>query len=825
VAALVVASGCAASRAFNQGERAARAGDWDTAVSYYSQAVQKEPTSAAYKIALERAQLTASRAHLAKARDAEEKADLDDAAREYRKAVEFDPTNRRAAAKAVELEQKIRDKIESARPKPQIEQLKERARQTSPEPLLNPASRQPLKIDFAQGIQLKQILDFIGQTSGINVMYESTYQDQTTKSATDLEGVTLEQALSLVLTANNLFYKILNQKTILIIPDTPANRQKYEDQVIRTFYLSHADATEMLTMLNGILIGQGVQQSRPAIQINKSANSITIRASASMVAIAEQIVERNDKPRAEVVVDIEILEVDRTRVKQYGLNLSNYQIGVQFSPEGPPASTSTGTPTTTTTTATTGGSTFNLNTIMHGFSTSDFFLSVPSAVVKFLETDSQTKLIAKPSLRGAEGTKLTANLGDEIPVPSTTFSPLVQGGTGISPMTSFNYRSVGVNLEVTPRVTYDGDVIVDLMVESSTRESDVNVAGTNLPAFGSRKVTSRMRLRDGESNLLAGLLRDDERKSLTGFPGGIHVPVIQQLFSYNDNEIAQTDIVMLLTPHIIRTQGLTEKDFQGIYIGTSQNPAIGGAPPLIAPSGTEAAPASAAPPVTSLPYGAPGSALVGGAPVANPTPQGTPIIPPGSTPIPGTVMAPPPQAPAVPAPAPVQPAVTPAPAAPVPAGQPAPTPPPAGSAVAPPVVGVNTAQVLITPAQPEFRIGQGPYTVTISVANVTRVSTFSLTLTYNPAIVKMRSLQEGSFMRQGGVSAAFAHQEDTAAGRLDLAVSRAGDTIGATGSGTIAAVVFEPVAPGSVSFRSSGVASGPGGPITLQFAPATVTVR
>ncbi len=137
----------------------------------------------------------------------------------------------------------------------------------------------------------------------------------------------------------------------------------------------------------------------------------------------------------------------------------------------------------------------------------------------------------------------------------------------------------------------------------------------------------------------------------------------------------------------------------------------------------------------------------------------------------------------------------------------------------------SSAQVLITPAQLEFRIGQGPYAVTISVNNVSRVSTFSLTLTYNPAIVKMRSLQEGSFMRQGGVNAAFAHQEDTAAGRIDLAVSRAGDLIGATGSGTIAALVFEAVAPGSVSFRASGVASGPGGAIALQFSPATVTVR
>ena len=308
---------------------------------------------------------------------------------------------------------------------------------------------------------------------------------------------------------------------------------------------------------------------------NKDANTITIRGSASMVAIAGRIIENNDKPRAEVVIDVEILEVNRTRIKTYGLNLSNYQIGLQFSPEGAPA---TGTNATST-------GQFNLNTLLHGVNSSDFYASVPQAVVKFLESDSQTKLIAKPSLRGAEGKKLTANLGDQIPVPSTTFLPIVGGGPTQNPLTSFSYKDVGVNVEVTPRVTLEGDIILELSVESSTKGSDVNVAGQNLPAFGSRKVTTTMRLRDGESNLLAGLLRDDERKSLAGFPGGIHVPIIKDLFSANDSQVSQTDIVMLLTPHIVRSQGITERNLQGIYIGSAQNPVIGGAPPLLASTG------------------------------------------------------------------------------------------------------------------------------------------------------------------------------------------------------------------------------------------------
>jgi len=358
-------------------------------------------------------------------------------------------------------------------------------------------------------------------------------------------------------------------------------------------------------------------------------------------------------------------------------------------------------------------------------------------------------------------------------------------------------------------------------------------------------VQTRMRLRDGESNLLAGLLRDDERKSLSGFPGGIHVPIIKQLFSANESQVSQTDIVMLLTPHIIRTQALTERNLQEIYIGTAQNPVLGGTPPLIAAPGEASStqppvlesPAAAVPastqPITQMPYGSPGSQLVGGAPVGRPTPQGTPVVPPGSSPIPGTVMMPPagqPQTQAAPVPqaqapvAPVPQATT--PVAPVPEATPPPTagqqPPSSAASTGRPA---GAAQVVLTAPAPEWRVGQGPYTVTLSAANMPRVTTVTLTVTYNPAAVKIRSLQEGSFMRAGVSGTAFAHQEDNAAGRIDLTISRTGDIVGATGSGTLAALVFDAAAAGTVNFRISGVASGPAGSVPLQFTPATVTVR
>jgi general secretion pathway protein D len=815
------AAGCAAGRAYSRAERAARAGDWDMAVTYYTQAVQAAPHSAEYKIALERAQLAASRQHLDAAVEAETKGELDAAIREYRKVTEFDPGNNRASAKAVQLQQQLRDKLEASRPKPPVEQMKERARQLA-EPILNPASREALRLKFAANTNIQDILTFIGQASGINILYDRDVRVQQSPNPIDLDGITLEQALNIVLTTNGFFYKILNEKTILVIPDNTTKRGQYEEQVIRTFYISNADVAELAQLLNGVMSGPGVT-TRPLIQASKTANTITVRGSAALVAIAERVIENNDKPRAEIVVDVEILEVNRARAKQFGLNLSQYSIGGQFSPEGAPTATSSG----STGTGTTGGGTsstssglFNLNTISKGINTSDFYIGVPSWQIRFLESDTQTKLIAKPSLRGAEGKKLTINLGDDIPVPSTTFLPLVAGGVATSPSVSFNYRSVGVNLETTPRVTLDGDIILELSVESSTRGSDVNVSGQNLPSFGSRKVQTTMRLRDGESNLLAGLLRDDERKSLSGFPGAIHVPILKQLFSNNDNQISQTDIVMLLTPHIIRTQGLTERDFQPVYIGTPANPGIGGPPPLIAPSGDTSPGAPAIQPAPGQPAPPAGGAPGATRPPAPAQPGG--LV--GSGPVTGVSGAPAPGG------------LPPAAGAPAAAGQPPSPVPPSGVPAAPPRGAQPTgaapatapapgAQVIVTPPGTVFSVGGGPYTVPISITNVNRASTLSLTVTFNAGAVRVRSVQEGSFMRQGGSAVAFAQQVDPAGGRIDITLSRTGDTVGATGAGVLATLIFEAVSPGAVTFTPSGVASGPGGTIPLQFSPATVTVR
>ena len=829
----VVVSGCAAGRAFRRGQEAARSGDWDAAVRHFTQAVQENPNKPEYKIALERAMQSASLEHISRARDLEQKDQLDAALIEYRKALENDSANRLAAAKAAELEKTIRDRIEASRPKPRIQALREQAAARQ-QPMLDPSSRDPIKVTFANAA-LKDILKTIGDMTGINVTFDAQMRDAL--YSVTLDGVTLEQALQQILTANQKFYKVLDSRTIIVADESPVKRAQYDDLVVKVFYISHAEAQELSQTVSTIMrVPQMAMQ--PTLMPNKTANTITVRATAPVVDIIGRIIRSNDKPRAEVLIDVQILEVNRARAKQFGLNLNAYALGATFSPEVSPPNTSS-----PPTAAPASPPPFNVNTITQGVSTADFYMSVPTALVRFLETDSHTKTIAKPQLRGAEGTKLTLNLGDDIPVLSTVFGQAAAGGFASIPQSSFNYRSVGVILEVTPRVTYDGEIILELLVENSTLGGSIEVAGQAVPTFGSRKVTTKLRLREGESNLLAGLLRERDRKDLRGFPGLLRLPFFRQFLSDNDQQIEQTDIVMLLTPHIVRTHELTAEDLAPIYIGTQQNIGLSGPPPLIAPlpdaPAPAPAPAATGPAPSTTTPGAPAPGLPrppvsseAGAQAANRP------APPGTFPVP-TMPAPSPERPPTPATtAPAPGTVTPTEPAPQAAPATGTTPPagvptgttPRDAAVTPaptdPMSTATPAQVIVTVPGTVFQIGGGPYTVPISINNASRVSTLTLTVTYNPNVLRVRNVQDGTFMRQGGVGASFTPRIDAATGRVDIAITRAGDQAGASGAGLLAALLFDAVGQGGSMIQVSGVANTPdGSPALLQFSPVTVTVR
>jgi general secretion pathway protein D len=787
--AAALLTGCAAGRAFRRGEDRARVGDWDSAVTYYRTAVQADPDKPEYRIALERAMLNASRQHFDNARALEAKDQLDAALVEYRRTVEFDPTNTQALDRIVQLEKVIRDRIEASRPKPAIVQLREQARQVSPAPLLNQASRAPLDYNFKQA-SLRDILTFIGSATGINVIYDASFNDRPV--TVTLQG-SIEQVLNSLLSSNGLFYTVLDERTIVVAQDSAPNRLRYERQVALTIPLSYVDAAEISAMLTAITRTTTGVTIPPVIIPNKTNNSITVRATEPVIAVIRELVLTNDKPRAEITLDVEILEVSRTRTKELGLNLTQNQIGGIFSPEKlPPA------------TGTTDSQPFNVNTISQGVSTADFYLTVPQAIVKFLQSDVNTRFLAQTQLRGSEGAALELKVGADEPYLTTSFSPIAGGGANVNPLSSYTFRTVGINVRATPRlITDEGDILLELAMSNDTLGPARLVGGQLAPSFPTRSVTTKLRLRDGESHLLAGLLQDDERKSMTGFPGIVSIPILRNLFSASDDIIAQTDIVMLLTPRIIRTHEYTARDLSPIYVGTNQNFGLTGPPPLIA-----------APPVEPETIPTPGAEV----PAPSVPPQGLPVptAPPGGTP--GQVTTPEPQAPLqlpVPAPQPPQGQAT----TPDPQAQRDLTAP-LTTTLAPP------AQISVTAPAGEVRVAAGPYMVPIYASNVSRASTVTLTVTYNPAVLRMRTVQEGSFLRMGGMNVVFTPNTDAATGRVDLAFVRTGDTVGASGSGLLAALQFDAVGSGTSQLTISGVLANPsGGTIQAQFVPASVVVR
>ncbi len=828
----VIISACSTNRNYRHGEDAVKIGDFDTAVALFTKAVQENPDRPDYKIALERAQQAASNAHMDKAKTYEAAGDFDKAIYEYGKAADYYSGNRAAAIRRTELEKQQREKAEANRPKAPVESMRERARRETEGPLLNPASRTPLKFVVNEASPI-DVLDLIGSTAGINVVYEPTYKQamQSKPISLKVDGLSLEEVLNLVMTMTGSWFKVINQRTIFVMPDNPQMRSKYEDQVVRTFYLSHADATEVVQVVTQVARLQTAGAASIIAIPNKTANTITVRGPAAIVAIIEKVIQANDKPKAEILIDVEILEVDRTRLKTLGLDLSSYTIGAIFSPEGRPGTSSgTGTGGTAATPSTTAGP-FNLNTISQGISTTDFYLTVPQATINFMASDANTRVLAKPQLRGAEGDEITLNLGNRVPVPTTTFGAIGAGGINTVPVSSFNYQDIGINVKMKPRVTLENEILLEVEVESSTLGANLSVAGQSLPTFGSRKVHTRLRLREGEANLLAGLLREDNSHTLSGFPGLLRLPFLNNLTSKTDDNVQQTDIVMLLTPRIIRTHELTQENLSPIYIGSAASPGLTGPTPVIAAPLEENAPAApgagpgqpappgGVPPVAGQPATPAGVPPVAALPMQTPTATSTPGYPPSQ----------------------VQPTTP--PAATPPATTPPATTPPEGAAVVPganpprdtmaqapsqPATppGTAPAQIVVSVPSPEFRVGGGPYTVPISIAAASRASVISVTLTYNPATVRVNSVQEGTFMKQGGVTPTFTQRADPATGRVDISIARSGDPLGASGSGLLGAVLFDAIAPGPAPFAVSGVATAPdGSAVPLTFTPTAATVK
>jgi general secretion pathway protein D len=393
-----------------------------------------------------------------------------------------------------------------------------------------------------------------------------------------------------------------------VIPDTPAKRREYEEEAVKTFYLSNAEPKETADLLRIVIDARQIAVSAPN-------NAISIRDTPERLAAAGRLIEAIDKARPEVVVDTELLEVNRTRLNEFGLQLaSSGSAGIN----GVADVNKTG---------------LTLANLENLSATDVLLTSVPALYYRLLKSDQNTRVLANTNLRATAGLVAQTRFGERVPVPVTTFSPIATGGVAQQPITSYNYENIGVNIDITPRIHMDNSVTLTMKI-TVTSISGTGFGG--LPTFGNREITTQLRLKDGETNMLAGLIRDDEIKLREGIPGIGDLPGVGRLFSHTNNQRNQSDIILMLTPHIVRTLDLKEDDLRSFLMGRDLGTGVG--------SGLELPLPGLPPPTQAPPQAVP--------PQQNPAAPVQPLTPPAPAPPP--TPAPQGQQPTNPTPAPPQ---------------------------------------------------------------------------------------------------------------------------------------------------------------------------
>ena len=540
LAAALVVSGCATTAPYHLGQTAERSQDYDRAVVEYTKAVRANPDDRNAKQALDRTRLRASQEHYFRGRRLSAAQRHEEALIEFQVASELNPGSADVEAALRDTRQKVRARLAASHEgKTDLQSLIERTRALPPPGLdLPPDVKLPDSLVFSNASS-RMVFMALARFANLSLVFDPAFRDATI--SVDLRKNTLEDALASVTVSTHTFFRVTAQRTITIIPDTPAKRREYEEAVVRTFYLSNADIKEVIDLLRVVV---DVRQISPIT----ATNAISLKDTPERIAAAARLIAAIDKARPEVVIDVELLEVDRSRLSEYGMQFAS----AGSNPPGINGAVSVN-PTNLT-----------LETLTN-LTQSDILLSgFPSLYYRLLKTDTSTRILANPHIRTSDGLPAQARFGEKVPVPATVFAPIATGGINQQPITSFDYRDIGVNIDITPRTHHDDELSLALKISVS---SQTGTGFGGLPIFGNREVTTTIRLKDGETNILAGLIRDDERTELSGTPGLSDLPLIGRLFAVHHKEATQTDIILTLTPHIVRVLDLTESDLRPFKLG------------------------------------------------------------------------------------------------------------------------------------------------------------------------------------------------------------------------------------------------------------------
>lgn len=554
-AAGLFAAGCPKGGGeYSKGRKAESFKDYDAALDFYQKALKADPNNAGYKIRYNQARFEASQLHVKQGLQLKESGDLEGAASQFQRAVNIDPSSPAAAEELKKVLAVIAEKNHTA----EATSTGDESQHYLAEPVeLKPFSNSP--ITFKANNDAKFVFDAIGKLAGLTVVYDPDFPQR--RISVDLNNVTLEQALAVVSFESKAFWKPLTENIIMVAPDQTQKRRDYEEEVLQTFYLSNTvtpqDLTEIVTGLRSLFDLKRVQQLN-------AQNAIVVRATPDVLALIRKVIDDVDKAKPEVVVQVEVLEARTDRLRNLGIS-PGQTASIAINPN----TTSGGSNTTTTNTT--------LNTLRH-LNGNDYEVTLPSLTLNAVLTDTNTRIIQNPELRSIDGQQAKLKIGDRIPIATGSF----QAGVGVGAVgtaglvnplvnTQFQYQDVGVNIDMTPRVHPDHEISLKTKIEVSSVTGQSTIGGISQPIISQRVVEHDIRLKEGEVSILGGLIQRTDTRTLNGWPGLAKIPVLRYLFSSDNVDHQEDEVLIVLVPHIVRLPDWTRANLRGLLSGTDQN--------------------------------------------------------------------------------------------------------------------------------------------------------------------------------------------------------------------------------------------------------------
>jgi general secretion pathway protein D len=736
---------------WNKGKDAEKRQDYEQAFEYFQEAFRLKPKDLRYRTAFEHTKFLASAAHVHRGQLLRDGGKLDEALVEFQKASTIDPSSFIAQQEM----RRTQDAINQATNPPQAvapspNTLRKRLAEAQGPVELSTISNVPITLKLTE--DTKVIYETVGKLAGINVLFDPDYTSR--RIRIELNGVTLEEALGIIALESKTFWRPVTPNTIFIAADNPAKRKELDQSVIKTFYLSNlSQATELQDVVNAMRTLLEVQR----IQQLQSQNAIIVRGTPDQIALAQKFVDDLDKAKSEVIIDVVVMQVSRDKNRTLGIT--------------PPTSTSISLNNNiNSTTGSTGSSSgsgsnggINLNRIGN-LNATDFTITIPGITATAIIGDSSTKIIQNPQIRALDGQKATLKIGDRVPVATGSFQPGI-GGVGINPLvnTQFQYLDVGVNIDITPRVHAGREVTLKVSLDISSVTGQSNIGGISQPIIGQRKIEHEIRLKEGEVNLLGGMMEEDQTQSLSGLPLLSSIPFLKYFFASETKDHRENELVFALIPHVVRGPEVNDSNQRLIDVGTANSLQLR----HIAKS--EQAPAA-----------------------------GTPTASAGATPAPGT------PAPAGQAAAPVRPAT------PTPAVNPA----------------LGGASFLFDPGTITQTKG-ATFTVNILISGVQNVYSVPLQLNYDPTKLQLMNVSNGGFLSQDGQTVALVHREDETSGTLQITATRPPNSGGVSGQGSVVTLTFMAKASGQspLTITRGGARDPAMQAITVNGAQAVVTIQ